>query len=511
MLWDPGARAWWRSVALLLLCGPGLASHVGALQATDPIAARAAEGAAAMRAGRFDAAAAIYAELTTARPDDAGLLMNLGMARYMAGHPDQALGPLQKSARLNPSLAPASLFLGASLLDLGRPADATPHLLRAVTAMPQNADAREMLARAYLEGRSSQRRASNTGRSTTTQPKIPRGGTGSREVTKDQPRRRSPRCRNSRRIRRCWSWSSPTLPSAKRSIQLRSQSIAAYWRARRLSAGCTKRSPKSTSVRESPNGPRRSGDAIKPRPAAECAAHVAECEFLAGKFRESLAAAMQSPTSGGPLLDDSRRQPAGDRSGRPPRDAASLRRTPPDSRRARTIQRTQYGGGGRGPAAAEAVAGKSSSSRRTRRGALAGAQHSTKRSRCSNACSRERPNDASLTFMYGDALLESQQIDRAIPILERVAVAKDAPVAVHASLGRAYVQVGRYEDALPALDIAAKQDEDGRTHLQLARAFQALGAQRTRRRRWRSIRNAASGAASLTSGGGEKALTPPKD
>ena len=30
------ARAWWRAVALLLLCGPGLASHVGATQATDP-------------------------------------------------------------------------------------------------------------------------------------------------------------------------------------------------------------------------------------------------------------------------------------------------------------------------------------------------------------------------------------------------------------------------------------------------------------------------------------------
>ena len=144
------ARAWWRAVALLLLCGPGFASRVGATQATDPIAARAAEGAAAMRAGRFDAAATIYAELTTARPDDAGLLMNLGMARYMAGHPDQALGPLQKSARLNPSLAPASLFLGASLLDLGRAREAILPLQRAVTAMPQNADAMEMLARAYL-------------------------------------------------------------------------------------------------------------------------------------------------------------------------------------------------------------------------------------------------------------------------------------------------------------------------------------------------------------------------
>src|SRR5436190_20241889 len=112
------ARAWCGVVFLLIVCGPSYV-RLTAIQAADPVPARAAEGAAAMQAGRFEDAAAIYAELTTARPGDAGLLMNLGMARYMAGHPGDALGPLQKSVRLQPALAPASLFLGASLLDLG--------------------------------------------------------------------------------------------------------------------------------------------------------------------------------------------------------------------------------------------------------------------------------------------------------------------------------------------------------------------------------------------------------
>jgi predicted Zn-dependent protease len=77
-----------------------------AAQGPEALAARAAEGSAAMQASRFDAAATIYAELVAARPGDAGLLMNLGMARYMAGHPADALAPLQKAVRLNPALAP---------------------------------------------------------------------------------------------------------------------------------------------------------------------------------------------------------------------------------------------------------------------------------------------------------------------------------------------------------------------------------------------------------------------
>ena len=139
-----------RSVSRCTAVRCGASGTLREVQDADWAAARAAEAAAAMQSGRFDAAATIYAELVAARPNDAGLLMNLGMARYMSGHPDQALPVLQKAVRLNASLAPASLFLGASLLDLGQFADATAPLQRAVTLMPKNPDAREMLARSYL-------------------------------------------------------------------------------------------------------------------------------------------------------------------------------------------------------------------------------------------------------------------------------------------------------------------------------------------------------------------------
>jgi predicted Zn-dependent protease len=77
--------------------------------------------------------------------------------------------------------------------------------------------------------------------------------------------------------------------------------------------------------------------------------------------------------------------------------------------------------------------------------------------------------------MYGDALLQSQQVDRAIPILERVAKAPDAPPASRALLGRAYVLAGKFAEAVPELETALEPDEDGDVHYQLARAYQALG------------------------------------
>src|SRR5215218_2314197 len=119
-------------------------------QASDPLGPRAAQGSAAMQAGKFDEAISVYEELVTARPADPGLLLNLGMARYMAGRPETAIAPLQKAAKLRPSLAPVALFLGASLLGVGRAKEAVAPLQQAVTAMPQNAEAREMLARVKL-------------------------------------------------------------------------------------------------------------------------------------------------------------------------------------------------------------------------------------------------------------------------------------------------------------------------------------------------------------------------
>jgi len=505
----PGARAWRGAVALLIMCGLVFVSETAASQTADPIAARAAEGAAAMRAGRFDAAAAIYAELITARPDDAGLLMNLGMARYMAGHPDQALGPLQKSVQLNPSLAPASLFLGASLLDVGRPADAVPHLSRAVTAMPQNTDAREMLARAYLGSSQFTKAATEYGTLTSTQAQNPKGWYGLartyQRIAEDALtalQKQAP--------------DSPLLELIVADVAVSQEkypaALAIY---RRVMEGTPPVGGLHEAVAEiyeragKPEWAAQERRAITPRSAASCAGHVAECDFLAGKFREALAAAVQSPSPGSRYWTIRA-------ANRLATEAVARLETLAPSVELHLIRAELAQSSGRNADAVAEVRAAlklspgSSALERTLADALLRAHDLDEAVPLLERLYRERPNDASLTFMYGDALLESQQIDRAIPILERVGIAKDAPVAAHASLGRAYVQVGRYQDALPHLNIAAPQDEDGRTHLQLARALQALGRSADAQKAMAEYQKRRERRASLTSGGGEKALTPPK-
>ena len=281
--------------ALGLLCG----SASGATQASDALAARAAEGAAAMQAGRFQDAATIYDELASARPGDAGLLMNLGMARYMAGHPADALPPIQKAARLRPALAPASLFLGAALLDLGRAREALLPLQRAVTALPQNADAREMLARAYLERSQFTSASVHYRMLTTMQPVNPKAWYGLARTYEGIARealgalqRQAP--------------DSSLLELVVADVAVTQEKFgAALAIYRRALDSPTPVGGLHEAVAElyeragKPEWAAAESRKIRRRSDAGCAARQAECDFLAGRFRESLAAALRSPTAVG--------------------------------------------------------------------------------------------------------------------------------------------------------------------------------------------------------------------
>jgi predicted Zn-dependent protease len=268
-----------------------------AIQAAAALAARAAEASAAMESGRFDAAAAIYGELVSARPDDAGLLMNLGMARYMAGHPDQALAPLQKAARLNRSLAPASLFLGAALLDLGRLDDAVPMLLRAVTLMPGNADAREMLARTYAATSRYSKAVPHYRTLTTLQPLNPKGWyglarsyEGIAETAFVALQRESPDSPLLELLVADVAATQDKFPAAlgiyRRAIQNNVPVGGLHEAVADLYERAGKTEWAAIELRK-----------VTPRTGPYCATRTAECRFLDKRFREALAAAQQSNTA----------------------------------------------------------------------------------------------------------------------------------------------------------------------------------------------------------------------
>ena len=129
-----------------LLAALLVAGAAPAFQAADDLAAKAQRGKEAMAAGHFDEAAALYAEITRALPQEPGMLLNLGMALSMAGRPREAVPRLEAALRLRPDLLPASLFLGAARLELGQPARAVEPLQKVVAAQPDNVEARRRLA-----------------------------------------------------------------------------------------------------------------------------------------------------------------------------------------------------------------------------------------------------------------------------------------------------------------------------------------------------------------------------
>ncbi|MBW8869009.1 MAG: tetratricopeptide repeat protein [Acidobacteria bacterium] len=426
------------------------------------------------------------------------------MARYMAGHPGDALEPLQKSVRLQPALAPASLFLGASLLDLGRARESIAPLQRAVTAMPQNPDAREMLSRAYLDTSDFRKAASSFGTLTTIQPGNPKGWYG---LARSYERIAEEALASLEQE----APDSPLIELVVADVAVTQEkfpaALAIYRRVLEGTppVGGLHQAVAALYVRAGkPEWAAQELRRVTPRRPSECAARVAECEFLAGKFREALTAAMQSATPSGRYWTIRA-------ANRLATESVAKLETLPPSVELHLIRAELAQSAGRNTEAVTEVraALQLSPGNPAIESALAEALlRAHNLDEALPMLERDRPTDESLLFMYGDALLEGQQVDRAIPILERTVAAKDAPLASHAALGRAYVQAGRYEDALPHLNAAAKDDENGEIALQLARVFQALGRSAEAQKAMAEYQKRRQRTA--LSGNVERTLTPPK-
>jgi cellulose synthase operon protein C len=441
--------------------------------AANELAAASQRATAAMNDGRYAEAIGIYTEMLKARPRDPGLMMNLGIALAMAGREAEALDPLARAAAARPSLIPAHLFLGSSYLALGQPEKAVAPLERASAARPTDIETLGLLAQARLATGDSPRAAAAFRRLTELAPTLPAGWYGLTQAYNaiaqqavesfDADDSDSP-------------WRHLLVADALADGQRLGAALAEYRAALRAL-------PSQRSALEAMAAIyQRSGHpdwekATRARAAAaplDCVAHRAECDVRAGRHRTVIAA-----TTG--RTDAESRYWRARAAGALTEVAAAALDKLPDSRERREMRAElaraehrhrdsvveieaalKFAPGD--PRLLEELATSHYLARDYEKAAAVVARLLEK-----------DPDSPSLLALSGEALLELQRLDAAIPALERASTLEPGDAAARVALGRAYVMAGRFAPAIPLLEPALAEDEDGLLHFQLARAYQGTG------------------------------------
>ncbi len=144
--WQRAAKA--LLMLLLVMAAANLSSGAQSSEETIANEFRAGQEAAAKR--QFAVAIQNFRAVLKLDPSLAEARANLGLMYYSLGEFDEAGAELSKAIRTAPELLPAQLFLGLSLLNGGRPAQAIAPLKKALQLDARNAEAARALLLCYL-------------------------------------------------------------------------------------------------------------------------------------------------------------------------------------------------------------------------------------------------------------------------------------------------------------------------------------------------------------------------
>ena len=441
------------------------------------LAAKSQQAAAAMRAKRFSEAAARYRELTAALPNHPELTMNLGLALHSSGQYAEAVNHFQSAVKLKPGLGPAWFFLGLDYQKLGEPGKAVEPLRRALELQPGNHVALLELADALRTLGRHDQAALRFRQLTEAQPANPKAWLGLgltyaslSKDTADKLEKLAPE-----------SAYRYLLLAQSRADQKQYRSAFHYYRQALAKHPKLPGAHKALAgiYRETGHPGWAAQEEQKVNDAAvTCEQEPLRCRFLNRLYEEVVAAAeeVQNPTN---LYWLAKAYAAlasrahGKLAGLPPsgelhqlmasihdielrhREAAqqwrkALEYRPGDRRIRVRLTRSLWSGRDYEPMiplAEELLL-----------------QEGLKMS-----------SSPEIHFLLGDALLNQQKIDKAIPHLESAASGDPEMLPARRSLASAYLRAGHEAKAIPHLRAALPSDEDGSLHYQLARAYQGTG------------------------------------
>jgi tetratricopeptide (TPR) repeat protein len=424
--------------------------------------------------GKPEQAVPIYEELLKAAPENAALLVNLAVALYEAGRYADVIEQSGKALKLRPDLTTAWLFLGAAYFKTGEPARAVEPFEKVIQTRPDDRNANLMLAEALLQLERDDEAALRFLVSSKLLPDEPRVWYGLERAC-DGVSRRAAQELDANAADSVYR----SLLAGDTAFRLGRHALAVHHYREALAAPSETREALASLARVY----RASGHADWARqmeqrferlPPPDCASPGLECSFRAGRYQELL-----QPSASPALLESSfwRAKACGMLA----EEALSRLSRLPESSQLHELEARRRDAMGIHREAAQhwrqalQLTPESPELRRGLALSLYNGGDFEQALPILHEMLVEQPDSAELNFLYGSSLLLSEEPRKAIPYLEQALQYDPESLRARASLGTALLQVGSFEEAIPHLQAALAMDEDGGTHYQLVRAYQATG------------------------------------
>jgi predicted Zn-dependent protease len=447
---------------------------VGGLAQLPGTAEKARAANEAVNAGEYQKAITLYQELIDSMPDVAGLKMNLGLAHYFAGNRNEAARYLQMAVQADANLATGWMFLGLTQLETDQAAEAVSSFEEFVTRQPDDPHGRMLLANALFAAGRFEEAAEQYEKLAETQPENPKSWAGlgrSYEAISGQAFEQLEKL-----APESGYWLA--LIGDSRAAQQQFESAFFFYRK------ALEKQPKLRGVHiaisriyrdnDHPDWAVTEEDKEMQLGVPDCQKEFYVCAFLEGRLLDLLRAVKGKGTAEAYYWKSrAANQLAG-------QAFAKLEAMPPsvEAHQLRAqVHRSQRRYWESVTEMKKALAIEPGNLGLKRE--LAVSYYQNRDYDAAIELSRELfqndPESPELNFLIGDSLLYQQQVEEAIPYLERAVKGDPDYLAAQSSLGRAHMHVGEPAKAIPHLKAALPLDEDASLHYQLARAYQRTG------------------------------------
>lgn len=393
-----------------------------------------------MAKGQFEKAIPLYQQLVKAVPGNPGLVLNLALAEHMAGYEREAIPHFETILKSQPNLVPALVSLGEARLALNEPQQAAEQFRKASSFSPDDPGIWYNLGSSY--------QAIAVAVFDHLQKLNPQSPYVSALVADTRVQRRQ--------YRSAFFFYQQTLKQLPNLHGIHTALAEVY----------RKTGHTDWAVDE------ESKDRALPAP--DCAAHPAECQFVAG---HDLKAIEVPANSSSPEALYWQAKAANElalqaffRLGQLPPSVELFRLQAEIARNrgehSESVQQWR--------AALQLAPGNPRLERELAASLFMAADYQGALDQATKLLKND-PRSPELNFITGDSLLHLENADKAVPYLEAALAADPKLLAADASLGLALSRLGKSAEAVPHLEKSLELDDDGSLHYQLARAYQAAG------------------------------------